>query len=203
MQYASTLDEYHTIMISNNAGDYACSWLLGDTNTGEIMMIELGLTKTSMERTNDGAYHGMNSALNAALRATETTDIELYDTSTSSGARNSRLHYLLHEKYKGVITIGIAKKIIADHYDAYLGTYQPGPRGICSHKRSRLHKDLAYGATDAKVVDTSTAKKLQTWCRIGPPCGRGMRHASTVKYHRGNKSITYKLGAHNWTKIIN
>jgi hypothetical protein len=199
MQYAATLDEYHTIMITNNAGDYACSWLLGDTNTGEIMRIELGLKTTSVQRTNDGAYHGMNSAINTTLRATETTDIELYDTSTSSGARNSRLYYLLHEKYKGKITVDTAKKIIADHYDAYLGVSHAGPRGICSHKRSK--KNIEYGAVDAKVVDTPMAKTLSTWSRIGPPCGQGMRHANTVKIHHNRKSITYKLSARKWIKI--
>ena len=39
MQYGDTLDDYVKIMVSNNAGDYACSWLLGNIKTNEIMLI--------------------------------------------------------------------------------------------------------------------------------------------------------------------
>src|SRR6056300_963546 len=40
MQYANNLDDCITIMSKDNAGDYSCSWLYGDINSGEIMVHE-------------------------------------------------------------------------------------------------------------------------------------------------------------------
>jgi hypothetical protein len=41
MQYGETLDDYVKILLDGNSGDYANSWLFGDTNTNEILRIEL------------------------------------------------------------------------------------------------------------------------------------------------------------------
>ena len=43
MQYADSIDEWAEIMVKNNSGAYANSWLLGDIRTGEIARLELGL----------------------------------------------------------------------------------------------------------------------------------------------------------------
>jgi hypothetical protein len=40
MQYGSSFDDYEKIMTTRNGGDYACSWLLGNINTNEIMLFE-------------------------------------------------------------------------------------------------------------------------------------------------------------------
>ena len=40
MQYGETLDDYVKILLDGNSGDYANSWLFGDTNTNEILRIE-------------------------------------------------------------------------------------------------------------------------------------------------------------------
>ena len=51
MQYGNTLDDYCEILLHENSGDYANSWLFGDTNTNEILRIELGLKYHNTERT--------------------------------------------------------------------------------------------------------------------------------------------------------
>lgn len=51
MQYGNTLDDYVEILLHENSGDYANSWLFGDTNTNEILRIELGLKYHNVERT--------------------------------------------------------------------------------------------------------------------------------------------------------
>ena len=43
MQYGNNLDDYEKMLLKDNSGDYANSWLFGDTNTNEILRIELGL----------------------------------------------------------------------------------------------------------------------------------------------------------------
>ena len=41
MQYGKNLDDYEKMLLDGNSGDYANSWLFGDTNKNEIMRIEL------------------------------------------------------------------------------------------------------------------------------------------------------------------
>ena len=54
MQYGKNLDDYEKMLLEGNSGDYANSWLFGDTNTNEIMRIELGLRFHNTERTKNG-----------------------------------------------------------------------------------------------------------------------------------------------------
>jgi hypothetical protein len=56
MQYGNTLDEYVDILLKENSGDYANSWLFGDINTNEILRIELGLKFHNTERTKNGYF---------------------------------------------------------------------------------------------------------------------------------------------------
>ncbi len=48
MQYASSIDEYVSIIKEGNNGGYANDWLVGDRKTGEIAYLELGLRKHSV-----------------------------------------------------------------------------------------------------------------------------------------------------------
>ena len=50
MQYGNTLEDYEKLLLDGNSGDYANSWLFGDTNKNEIMRIELGLRFHNTER---------------------------------------------------------------------------------------------------------------------------------------------------------
>ena len=43
MQYGNSMEEYVTILLNGNSGDYANSWLFGDIHKNEIMRLELGL----------------------------------------------------------------------------------------------------------------------------------------------------------------
>ena len=50
MQYGKNLDDYEKMLLDGNSGDYANSWLFGDTNKNEIMRLELGLRFHKTER---------------------------------------------------------------------------------------------------------------------------------------------------------
>jgi len=92
METGKTLDDYVSIMMDQNAGDYACSWLFGDINSGEIMRFELGKETHGIDRTVDGLFYGMNSAFTPELAKKETNDTELNDPTTINGSRNVRLN---------------------------------------------------------------------------------------------------------------
>ena len=56
MQYATSIDEYVTIMLDGNNGGYANDWLLADYKTGEVARFENGLKHHKVWRTKDGLF---------------------------------------------------------------------------------------------------------------------------------------------------
>ena len=209
MQYGNSLDDYAKIMLRDNAGDYACSWLFGDTRTGEIMLFEIGLNHHHLEKTKHGVYYGMNSAISPEIRYHETTDTQYHDWSTSCGARNARLEYLLRVKYAGKINATIAKRILSDHYDVYDGKDRPGARSICKHSElepqpTKRPAFYPHGAIDGKVLTTAMAKRMSFWGKYGASCNRAFY---VKKYLRKNpkyeKWRPYLVDLPNrlWTRI--
>jgi hypothetical protein len=209
MQYGKTLDDYVSIMLKNNAGDYACSWLFGNINTNEIMLFDIGLKEHHIERTHNGVYFGMNTAIDFKFRSLETTDTDLYNLETSSGSRNSRLDHLLNEVYYGKINRDNGKKILSDHYDSSLGKNVMNSRSICKHseleyrERSRLSY-YPFGSTDGKVVDSTMAKRMKFEGRFGSSCGRVFNASEHIKKHPEYKKwegILEDLPKRKWITI--
>ena len=208
METAKTMDDYVSIMEKQNAGDYPCSWLFGDINTGTIMRFELTKNATSVATTNDGVYYGMNSAISPEVRLLDTNDIGFGDVMKSSGARNLRFEYLLMEKYYGKINVSTAKKIIADHYDTGKNQYRMGIRGICKHREAEEDAEFYLsGATDGKVVDSKMARNLEFEGIFGSSCGRPFkRNNYTNKVGKSDESKLWKdalqdIPKYNWVRL--
>lgn len=205
METGQTLDDYVSIMEKQNAGDYPCSWLLGDTNSGAIMRLELTKNAISVATTNDGVYYGMNSAISPEIRLLETNDSGMNDLMKSSGSRNSRLEYLLMDKYYGKINTTTAKKIIADHYDSGKNQYRMGIRGICKHRECEENEDFALsGVTDGKVVDSKMAQELNFEGIFGSSCGRPFKRKDYVKKMKDAKlwkDALQDMPKYNWVGL--
>lgn len=209
MQYGENLDDYVKIMKENNAGDYACSWLLGNVNTNEIMLLELGLKQYNIKKTKNGVFYGMNSAISDELRKKETNDIDHDNISTSVGARNYRLNELLNKKYYGKINLSNAKQIMGDHYDVYLDKNIKNSRGICKHLESSIEHCkkppfYPFGCTDAKVVNSEMAKNNSFWGRFGSGCGRVFSVKKYIREHPEYKEWEDKIEDfknEKWIKI--
>lgn len=189
MQYGKTLDDYVDIMLKDNAGDYACSWLLGDIGTNEIMTLDIGLKKHAVRRTNNGVFYGMNTPLDYELRVLETADKSLFDLNTSSGARNFRLNQLLNHDYYGKINLENARIILSDHFDPIQNKQIMNSHSICKHGESNINKQnkkdsySPFGVTDGKVVDSALAKKMMFMGRAGSSCGRVFHADEFLKKH--------------------
>lgn len=181
MQYGNSLDDYVNILLDGNSGDYANSWLFGDTNTNEILRIELGLRFHNIERTKNGYFIGFNAAYDPKIRLKECSNSGFYDIRRHQGARKVRLTELMNE-HKGKLNIEIAKKIISDHYDVYLHKEDnPCSRTVCSHydldqreymsQENRPKPFAPHGAIDGFVTDSKSAKKMTFYGRFGNSCG--------------------------------
>jgi hypothetical protein len=159
-------------MREDNAGDYPCGWMFGDTNTNEIMLLEVAKTVAEPRRTKSGVFYGANFAHDSFIRDKQTANNEeIHNLSTSIGSRNARLDWLLNKVYWGRLDIKTAKRVIADHFDPYKNKTRRGSRSICKHTELESTKD-PFGAIDGKVVDSKMAKKLRFWGRWGSSCGR-------------------------------
>ncbi len=180
MQYGNTLDDYVEMLLDGNSGDYANSWLFGDTNTNEILRLELGLRFHNVERTKNGYFIGFNAPYDPRIRNLECVNTGFDDIRRHQGARRVRLDDLMDE-WKGKINIDIAKQILSDHYDVYLHKENPCSRTVCSHydmdareymsDPSRPKPYQPRGALDGNVCDTAMAKNMSFSLRWGNSCG--------------------------------
>ena len=181
MQYADSLDGFVEIMKKNNNGGYANSWLVADTNTGEIMRYELGLKYSSVEKKKDGYFIGFNAPLDPKIRNLETSNSGYADIRRHQGARQVRLTELM-EEHKGNIDVAVGEEIMADHYDVYLKKdNNPSSRTVDGHYElddraymSQAGRPLPYqprGAVDGKVMDSDMAESLEFAARWGNSSG--------------------------------
>ncbi|MHC4462263.1 MAG: C45 family autoproteolytic acyltransferase/hydrolase [Planctomycetota bacterium] len=188
MQYANSIDEWARIMIKNNNGAYANSWLLGDIKTSEIARLELGLKHHSLEKKTTGYISGSNITDNIKILREE-TKASYDDIRDRRVSRRERWKQLM-KKHHGKIDVEIAKQLLADHYDVYLEKEKPSSRTICGHHElddgSIPASRGAYypgGAIDGKVVDTDMAKNWQFWAKWGSSCDIGFDAKRFLEKH--------------------
>lgn len=180
MQYGNTLDDYVSILLKENSGDYANSWLFGDINTNEILRLELGLKYHNIERTKNGYFIGFNAAYDPRIRNLECVNSGFDDIRRHQGARRVRLDDLI-DKHKGKLNIDIAKEILSDHYDVYLHKENPCSRTCCSHYELDAREFMSdpgrpkpfqpRGALDGNICDSTLAKKMSFVLKWGNSCG--------------------------------
>ena len=180
MQYGNTLDDYVKYLTTNNSGDYASTWYFGDTNTNEILRIELGLKYTPVVRTKNGYFIGFNAAYDPRIRNLESVNSGFDDIRRHQGARRVRLEQLMRQ-HRGSIDINLAKQIISDHYDVYLNKTNLCSRTVCSHyelddrafmsQADRPKPFAPRGALDGKVISSDLAREMKFMGIWGSSCG--------------------------------
>ena len=188
MQYANSIDEWAQIMVEDNSGAYANSWLLGDIKTNEIARLELGLKHHSLEKKTNGYFSGSNVTENVKILREE-TKAAYDDIRDKCVARRERWKQLMKENY-GNIDVNTAKRMLSDHYDVYLGRERPSSRTICGHFElddgSVPTSKSAYspgGAIDGKVVDSVMAKSWKFWAKWGSSCDIGFNSQKFLEKH--------------------
>jgi hypothetical protein len=186
MQYANNIDEWVNIMIENNNGAYANSWLIGNINTNEIARLELGLKHHRFERKKNGYFIGSNVPDSLEILRDETAGVwdDVRDFKISRRVRWKQLM----KQYYGKINVEVAKKMLADHYDVYLKKEIPTCRTICGHWElddgmvpGTLSAFYPGGAIDGKVLDATLAKNWSMWAKWGHSCDLGFNAAEFIE----------------------
>ncbi len=188
-QYASSIDEFDSIMSAGNNGGYANTWLVGDTKTNEIGKLDLGLKHTHLWRTKDGAFVGSNFATDEKLLSEETT-FNTGDSTSSPLAREKRWVQIM-DQYKGKLNAEAAKAIEADHGDATTGETAMNRCVLCGH----IDKDsrgapwwdegpyYPMGTVQGKVTTAALAHDMKFWARMGHPCGEDFIASTFLTEH--------------------
>ena len=178
LQYAGSIDEYTKIMLDGNNGGYANDWLLGDSKTGEIAQLELGLKAYKLWRSKDGAFAGSNWARDAKVLREDAPQFETNNLETSPNARRVRWEQLLKEN-KGKIDVDLAEKMLGDHIDSYHQRPETNERTLCGHVDSSPRGVDVWGwapyfpggAVQGKATDSEMTKEMKLVARAGHPCG--------------------------------
>jgi len=209
MQYAPDINEWAKIIIEKNSGAYANSWLIGDTKTGEIALLELGLKSHSLQKKTGGYFAGSNITSDIKILRKETKS-SYDDIRISNIARRTRWEQLMKEHY-GKIDAETAKNILADHYDVYLKKENPSSRTICGHydlEDGSVAKSappyLPSGTIDGKVIDSSMVKDWQFWAKWGSACDRSFDANDFLTEHpqyNWQKGYLPDLPAQPWTVL--
>ncbi len=173
MQYGRSIDDFARIMLEGNNGGYANDWLVGDTKTGEIAQLELGLKEHTLKRTKDGCFVGSNFPEGEALIKLE-TKFDPNNEKSSPNARRKRWGQLI-EANKGKIDVEVAKAMETDVFDAFegkaganertlTGMVEDSPRGVPEWDWGPY---FPGGTVQSKVIDAEMAGKMEFWAAIG------------------------------------
>jgi hypothetical protein len=186
VQYSNSIDDFVRIMTTGNNGGYANSWLVGDTHTGEIAKLELGLIHVALYRTKNGFYDGENYVDDSSMIRDEcgptlwiTSNDWPFQLANANCATARRMRwYALMDQYKGQIDAELGKSFMADQYEQALEKVNPGGFVLMARMEVTDRPELPgvaaprpMGANDGKVITAALARQMSFWARIGHPDG--------------------------------
>ena len=152
VQYADDLDDFISVMTTDNNGAYPNEWLVGNTRTGEILSLMLGCHAWDINRTFDGVYPSANYAWYPNFRQEAGLEVPAPDPPSSRRA----VRWLeLIDRYYGRIDIEVGKRFLEDDIISSYGPLRTG------------------GGYDGKVTSTALMQAgMHMWARWGNPAGK-------------------------------
>jgi hypothetical protein len=184
MQYADTIDDLVRELADKNNGLYTNEWLIGDANTDEIAVLELGTHSHRLRRSSkkewllpgvEGFYWGCNNTKGLQVRLETIADLAGRPQDASWRPSDRDLAWLtLYRQHRGRIDADFGKK-------AYSGA-----------PLAKLH------SLDAKVTTSVLAKGLRSHALFGPPYGRVWE---PEPWQKETYKIIRPLVPNDWTVI--
>ncbi len=184
IQYGESIDAVVKTLSEKNNGLYSNEWLIGDLNTNEIAMFELGTKASKLWRSSKnewfentkGFYWGNNNAKDLAVRfeALPADAADKPDKFEWEADERDKAWLAFYKKHAGKIDASAAKKAFTDE---------------------TLAQDTSL---DAKYTTADLAKKLATHAMYGPPTGKAWKPTDEQK--RDHPEIV-TLEPHPWTVL--
>jgi hypothetical protein len=157
MQYADSIDKAVAILKQDNNGLYTNEWLLGDVNTQEIAMLELGTHKTRLRRSSKGEWFGDTPGFYWGCNNTKDLQVRL-ETLASTSDQPASAVFVPSDRDKKWLQL----------YDKHRGKID-ADFGKLAFTTPPL---AAFPSVDAKFTTSDMAKRLESWALFGPPLGR-------------------------------
>jgi hypothetical protein len=158
VQYATTVDEMVKELSTGNNGLYTNEWLIGDVNTNEIAMFELGTDAQRLWRSSknewvlpgtEGFYWGCNNTKDRKVQLdTVASVLGRPEDVTWRPADRDKAWLSLFRRHQGKVDAAFGKL-----------AFSAAPLAKLS-------------SLDAKVTTTEMAKELKSHAVFGPPYGR-------------------------------
>lgn len=198
VQYSNSIDDFVRIMTTGNNGAYANSWLVGDTHTGEIAKLELGLIHVALYRTKNGFYDGENYVDDSSMIRDEcgptlwiTSNNWPFQLTNANCATARRMRwYALMDEHKGQIDAELGKSFMADQYEQALGKVNLGGFVLMARMEATDRPEIPgvpaprpMGANDGKVITAALARQMSFWARIGHPDGSPFEWGPFMQAH--------------------
>lgn len=171
-QYAQDIDHWVEILNNDNNGGYANSWLVGDVKTGEIVRYEQGLRYQNLARKTDGYFWTDNAPVDPRIRNLECRADDLL-TFVRPMARGGSAGNNFFPSTPGHIDADVARRMLGDTFDPYLGDVHPSGRTICGHpdddpcQFGGPEPFRPFGSVDGKVVTIADVESMSLWARFG------------------------------------
>jgi hypothetical protein len=214
-QFTNSIDEWVTLMDTQNNGGYANMWLIGDIKTGEIADYEEGLIYQNLRKKTDGWYFGDNAPEDPRIRNVESSDTGYNDVRQQTGARRVRWPQLLAQ-HEGRIDAEIGQRMLGDTFDPYLGYTNPSSRTICSHYDVDPMEYVSdpnavwnvpfypAGSVDGKVTTAAAAEAMTMWGIFGRADGAPFDAAEFLRLHpqwNWQEGNLYSRPSQPWTEF--
>ncbi|KAA0004041.1 MAG: hypothetical protein FE048_00245 [Thermoplasmata archaeon] len=181
-QYSSSIDDALYHLKHENNGVWTGVWLIGDTKTGEIARLDLGLYTSAVWRTKNGFYWSANNPIDASVRREQlrfesikgrlfqiahilfnTSGYEYYTRNYIPSERDIKFEELGNEYY-GRIDVDVVKEIMS----------------------TLPISDLS---TDCKITDTFLLSNHALWAFWGNPYGYTWNTSVLQTNLRGVKDV--------------
>jgi outer membrane protein assembly factor BamB len=181
-QYSNNIDDAINYLMSQNDGIWTTVLLFGDTKTGEIARLDLGLYKSKIWRTTDGYHFSANNLMDVSVRA-ETNGFGIkgfilkllglpgHVYSTIRFYHNPREEKMIElaDQYYGDIDVDIVKEIMST---------PPCENPVafdCKITDTTLIDNNGFwayfGYQSGEIIDVSTLKNLLKNVKDVPPSG--------------------------------
>ncbi len=189
-QYSRSIDDALHHLKEENNGVWTAVWLLGDTKTGEIARLDLGLYASGLWRTTNGFYWSSNNPMDASVRKEQiffegikgrvfqlahflfnTSGYEYYTRKYVPAARDIKFEELGNEYY-GDIDIDVVKEMMSN-------------------------PPMSDVSADCKITDSFLLEDHALWAFWGNPHGETWNTSSEQPNLRGVKD-GFPVG---WTLI--
>jgi hypothetical protein len=181
MQYADGIDDAVKILAEANNGLYTNEWLLGDTNTNEIAMYELGTKATKLWRSSKDEWPGGTAGFYWGCNNAKDLDVRL-ETVTALDGKPANVAFRPSDRDRKWVQL----------YEANKGKIGPG-FGFEAFTTPPL---AAYPSCDAKFTTTAMAKDLKCFALFGSPRGKTWEPTEGEKSHHPDIK---PLVSNDWT----